>query len=543
MKRFFLIGVIFLTTYSSIMAVPALRRKVVHEQPDGTTITLQLCGDEHFHYFVDEKGKYVSKDNEGFYKVIPTKKFKQIQTKRLAAKKAPSRTTTLTRNLAPRVAVLLVQFADVKFNAENTKEAYNNMLNGSNYSYEKKISDGTITFTVKAEGSAKEYFRHQSNGKYVPQFDVVGPITMNENLEYYGGDNQKGDDKNVPLLVKDACLIAQKDFNVDFGLYDNDNDNKVDIVYVIYAGRSEADGGSEDCIWPHAWSVQENLGTYKVGKSKEVILDGYACSAELNFLNIRDGIGVLCHEFSHVLGLPDLYNTKDSENNKTLGSWDIMDYGSYNNYGNTPPNYSAYERWFMGWLKPTVLKGEKKVSLNDIDSRAAGLIFEEEDHNMDGLNPSPTTFYLVENRQKKNWDKHLEGHGLMITKVKFDAAMWSNNEVNDNPDDMRVDLMEADQNTNPKDTKETELFPAGATAFNPFSDYSITNIIEENGVITFDFKGGKEHLKLDIDDILAEDPNATIFDVMGNCISRKDVKMGVVYILRQNGQVQKFQIK
>ena len=79
--------------------------------------------------------------------------------------------------------------------------------------------------------------------------------------------------------------------------------------------------------------------------------------------------------------------------------------------------------------------------------------------------------------------------------------------------------------------------------FNPFTDYSITNIVEENGVITFDFKGGKEHLKLDIDDILADDPQATIFDVMGNCIDRKDVKMGVVYILRQNGQVQKFQIK
>ena len=117
-------------------------------------------------------------------------------------------------------------------------------------------------------------------------------------------------------MVKEACQLAYSQYNVDFSLYDNNSDNTVDFVYILYAGYGEADGGASNTVWPHAYSLTEAGTSLALGGKK---IDKYACSNEISYLSKQhDGIGTFCHEFSHVLGLPDLYNTQNSSA-KTLG--------------------------------------------------------------------------------------------------------------------------------------------------------------------------------------------------------------------------------
>jgi M6 family metalloprotease-like protein len=194
-----------------------------------------------------------------------------------------------------RVPVLLVQYSDVKLSSENPKTAFEGHINGEDYKDE------------GGYGSVREYFVDQSEGKFMPQFDIIGPITLSNPMEYYGGNDAQGNDKNAREMVQEACQNA----DVDFSQYDNNGDGYVDIVYIIYAGYGEASNVAqlENTIWPHQWQLETALSLDGVKISK------YACNNELDGYqgNELDGIGTFCHEFSHCLGLPDFYPTGDDQ--------------------------------------------------------------------------------------------------------------------------------------------------------------------------------------------------------------------------------------
>ena len=198
-------------------------------------------------------------------------------------------------------------------------------------------------------------------------------------------------------MIKEACQLADAN-GADFTLYDNDNDGNVDFVYVIYAGEGEADDGPSYTIWPHNWYLKTRWGITCVVDGKTI--DNYACSNEIqHWEQVYTGVGTFCHEFSHVIGLPDLYYTANSGTSPhTLNEWDILDVGCYNNGGNTPPAYSAYERFYCGWLTPRVLNETEYVWLSPIDNQKALLVCEGNSHNLVGYNPNPQTFYLLEVR-------------------------------------------------------------------------------------------------------------------------------------------------
>jgi M6 family metalloprotease-like protein len=297
---------------------------------------------------------------------------------------------------------------------------------------------------------------------------------------------------------------------VDFTQYDNDGDGYVDFVFVIYAGYGEADGAEENTIWPHSWNLLA-AGTKCQVDGKTV--DLYACGNELDyFSNKHTGIGTFCHEFSHVLGLPDLYVTNKATH-ITMNEWDIMDYGSYNNEGNTPPTFSAYERFFMGWLQPRLIVDPENVELKDLqESNEALLISSNDQHNLIGNDPDPTTFYMVENRQQEGWDKHLPGHGMMLTKIQYSYSKWYQNTVNNSSSKMGVDLIEADGKSESYG-KAKDLFPAGAKNYTAIEDHAIEEIVEENGVIKFKYKGGV--IETAVDDVVSNEAIIAIYNVLG----------------------------
>ena len=504
---------ILLTTLCALAQAKPARRGIIHlEQPDGTTIEARLFGDAFYHYYTTADGQYqLTLNEQGFYErreLMPANEHRarRAQSPRLVAKQ---KKVGSELNLAPRGLIILVNFADLTFQTDIAE--IDSMINGLNYKRSYRSTDAyNRRITIKSSGSARQYFHDTSMGQYNPVFDVVGPVTLSQNHSYYGGNDWQGNDKNPEKMVKEACEAV--DDVVDFSIYDNNNDGYVDFVYILYAGYGEADGAGDDYVWPHNYYLTYSRVSCIVdGKT----VDNYACSNELDYSNgAHDGIGTFCHEFSHVLGLPDLYVTDNNGTHKTMGMWDILDYGPYNNDGNTPPNYSAYERFFMGWLQPTILNEAANVTLAPLsESNAAGMITASGTHNLVGTNPNPKTFYMLENRQQTGWDEHLPGHGLLITKISYSQSKWEGNTVNNSATSMGVDIIEADGNApsynqnNPSNGymgKLTDAYPAGSDSFTDVTDYSVTNIDEADGIITFLVNGGGAPIILAVDN--AEQP-------------------------------------
>lgn len=514
---------------SSLFALPARSIPETVTQPDGTVVTVRVVGDEFYHYQMTADGIPVVRDADGFYRYaelapdgtavagqviardahLRTASDK-VYLEQLAARKVSQgmvaqrqlkrqqklrsvtrRTTQATTGDDVHGLVLLVEFSDKKFDPTNTLEDFKEMMNKEGYNYQGAI------------GSARDYFIAQSGGQFRPTFDVVGPITLDKTMAYYGGnDKYTGNDSRPEEMVIDACRKVES--TVDFSIYDRDNDGFVDLVYVIYAGYGESAndnaGSLDDTIWPHAWYIYQGAGKEVSVDGK--LLDAYACSAELqgNTGIYRDGIGSFCHEYSHTLGLPDFYDTSGS--NYGMSTWSLMDYGCYNgpdmngdghSDGSVPVGYTAYEREFCGWLTIEELTSPATVSLENLaDSKKAYKI----------VSSDKNQYFTLENRQQTGWDTYMASSGLMILKVDYDRMIWDNNIVNCEPTRQRMTIMPADNHRSFYD-ETGDLYPYNNN--NSFTDQSapasktntglslgkpVTNITQANGVITFDFMGG-----------------------------------------------------
>ncbi|MDE6683066.1 MAG: M6 family metalloprotease domain-containing protein, partial [Muribaculaceae bacterium] len=307
-----------------------------------------------------------------------------------------------------RVPVLLVQYKDKKFKDADPLATFND-------------------FFVNGSVSAFSYFRDQSNGKYTPQYDVYGPVTLSGIRSDYGGNDVYGNDKGCGNMVGEA--VQALDGKINYSLYDNDRDGECDVLIVLYAGDGEAssyDRDAENSIWPCQWSLSgSEFGRYlRLDNTK---IDKFAVFNELNGDNLKkiDGIGTFCHEFSHCLGLPDYYDTK-YENHFGMGPWSLMDYGSYNNDSYTPIGYSAYEKEFMGWIDIEEGKGNTYYTLPVFNSKEI-----EKDKAVRLTNPKDMNeYFILENRQQQGWDTYMPAEGLFIYHVTYSKNAWDQNVVN-----------------------------------------------------------------------------------------------------------------
>lgn len=481
-----LFSALALATAISINAVPAYRGWQTKTQPDGSTIEVQQNGDEVYHYYTNRAGDIVRKDAEGYWRVAEAQPTAEtIRARRAKAHRAPVRRVGGI-NLAPRGLFILVNFSDTKYQAGNTHAQMDSMMNAVNYTY------------GNAVGSARKYFIDQSNGKYTPTFDVVGPVTLSKKYSYYGANDDDGNDMYPGDMVVEACQLAKSQYNVDFTQYDNDNDGEIDFVYIIYAGKGEADGGSENTIWPHNWDIESAIYygncTYTAAQAKVdgLAINNYACSGELSGTSgDRNGIGTLCHEFGHVLGLPDFYDTdygSNYKNARTPGDWDIMDSGSYNGDGDCPPNYSAFEKYYFGWttmINPGT-DGQQLTLYPAGDARyqayqvnASGAL---QAAATEGLN------YYIENRQQTGWDKYLPGHGMLVWYVDYKQSVWDENAPNNTASYPRYTLASATgYTTNIGSAKDPFPGTGNKTNWTGVSDKPLKDIREQNGVVTLTY--------------------------------------------------------
>ena len=413
-------------------AVPAKPGWQTYTQADGTTIELMVLGDEYYHYMINREGKQV-REVDGMYEVVGEAPTPEVAKARHAKAQARRQRqgVGLTPNLAPKGVVIVANFKDSKLQSSHTQAVFNELCNSLNCT----VNGGYP--------SAGQYFADQSNGTYRPQFDVFGPVTLSRNVSYYGGDtdaSDPGSDAHATDAAVEACRLADQQFTVNWSDYDSDNDGYIDFVYLIYAGKGQANGGSTNTIWPHNWNVESaryyGMCTYSESECivGGVTINNYACSAELDGGNSLCGIGTLCHEFGHVMGLPDLYDINYGTiyySHVTPNDWNVMDGGSYNGNGHCPPNYDPWQKDFFGWLKPINL-GNKGAYVELKANGSEG--FQTYQINASGSYVKPTTAglrYYIENRQQQGWDEPLTGHGMLLWKITYNSDAWQSNSPNE----------------------------------------------------------------------------------------------------------------
>ena len=497
MKKIFL-GLVFLLAALTAFAIPAKRgQKTTLTLTDGTQVVAELRGDEFGHYYEAADGRvFVKSASADFYKQADKVQIlNKANVRRMArnAKRAERRNVRHNEFGVPtsytgskKGIIILVNFADKSFNAANNQALFNNIANTEGF------NQGNFN------GSMHDYFTSQSNGQFDLTFDVVGPVTLSQNYAYYGQNNSAGDDMRPEQMVVEACNLVGD--MVDFNDYDWDGDGEVDQVYIVYAGKGEADGGAKDTIWPHEWELSETYSDFDIDG---VHINTYACGPELNGSSQINGLGTMCHEFTHCLGLPDFYDTRTNGTNFGMDSWSLMDYGCYNNNGYTPCNYTGYERMFCGWVEPIELTEDMQVTgMKSLEDYGDVYIMYNPGHHDE--------YYILQNVQKKGWDLYAESKGLMIMHVDYDKDIWQQDVVNNTTSRQRCTIFPADNSLSSYSTYG-DLFPynsnnsfgnntsPAAKLYNANPDgtklinIEITGITQKsNGTIEFNFVNNNE---------------------------------------------------
>ena len=503
-------------------ARPAYQGTTRVVQPDGSGVTIRLVGDEYLHYNITLDGYSLVRRDDGAYVYAQMNETGQLEATDLLAHDAVERTAKegrlmpqpteqmrqmLRLNRAARAPmfsqdraarydysqfrglVILVEYNDCSFRYDDYADIMEDMINADDYMGDDRTNFYSSGY-VRCTGSIRDYYRDNSEGMFVPTFDVVGPVQVNRS-QYYANGTQN----SVQLMI-DACAAA--DSQVDFSDYDVNNDGTVDMIYFIFAGLgSYIQGNDSRLLWPHQYDISYSRTIRKDG----VKLGRYACSNELfgsTDWSVLEGIGTMCHEFSHVLGLPDFYDANYEEDGEcvTPDTWSIMAGGADLNYGRTPCGFSLFERYALGFATPQVIDAAGSYSLEALHSSNTGYRLNTQ------VNKE---FFLIENRQKTKWDAALPGHGMLIFRVdSTSSSVWNYNSVNNNSNHPYYELLRAGgvrSNSNSISAgTASDPFPGtrNVTAINhetspnlktwsgKLSNLAFRNIRESGGVITFD---------------------------------------------------------
>lgn len=484
MKRILLIYLTTILTITGVFAIPAKPGIKSRTQSDGSVVTFERFGDEFSNYTLVDGIYTVVEDNVGDFcyatikdnrlvssgvKVRPTSQLsnqersvamqsvglrpmgqspifnrEMYSPERTIAKRIQQQAASFVEpnekalEIADwggdvlgerRLVVILVEYTDVHFSISNPREKFLSLLNDEGYS-----GNG-------CDGSVSDYFKDASNGKFQPQFDVVGPYRLKNKREYYGGNNDWDDDKRPAYQTVEACDLAAAG-GLDFSQYDGDKDGKIDLVFVVYAGHNPAEGGPEEAIWPHHWDIMPGKNieqdTYPTYNGKQLVT--YSCSSELQgYAGLQMcNIGTFCHEFGHALGLPDWY---DTDGGACFGmSWaSIMNSGNYLNNSRTPPTYNIVERWMLGWAFPKEITETGFYEIEHVSKDDAYIIW---------ANDSKSECFLFEARTAAancKWDKYLNegdsevkhqgGEGMLVYHLDWDKDVydsWVYHNINTN---------------------------------------------------------------------------------------------------------------
>ena len=359
------------------------------------------------------------------------------------------------------VLALLIEYPDL--DSTFAVKEFDSLLYGANFR--------------SGDGSFKSFYETSSNGQLTITVDVEGWFEADSNHIYYGVDSGYG---RAADLVREAVDAAET-AGVDFSQYDNDSDGDVDGILAIHSGPGAEQGSQGEYIWSHRWVL--NGGTAGQVTYDGVRINDYMINPETRTAGAVSnlvGIGVICHEFGHNLGLPDLYDTDDiNGGSEGIGEWGLMGSAGYLGNEHRPGNLCAWARIDLGWDNPTLLtigqSGEYKLPPASLTQDA---IFK--------VNTSKANeYFLLENRQKVGLDSDLRGNGLAIWHINTNKTGSSGNSVNADENVKGVDLEEADGANDLDDENnradDGDLFP-GSSSATTFDDLTNPNAKVDTGI-------------------------------------------------------------
>ena len=242
------------------------------------------------------------------------------------------------------------------------------------------------------------YYVEVSYGHVSITGTVYGWYTLSHTMGYYGHDGKNpGDDDNLQALAPTALAMLPSSVDIAEFKY----------LVIVHAGQDQADDQYEvtsDEIWSQAYApVFPNYESVTPASYKGKSFGEYA------FLSEFDGVGTFAHEWGHLFGLPDLYDTQTGDS--YVGYWSLMDDGNrccYNAAESTPSYIGGWGATLLGWLTPTVGDPHSpitSVSLNPLESNQATAMI---------VPLSQSRYYFVEDRSKSGSDSHLPAAGVLV---------------------------------------------------------------------------------------------------------------------------------
>ena len=343
---------------------------------------------------------------------------------------------------SPEIAVVLANFSDVKLQDPSTatddngyaryfrgtlKELFDSFFNGSDFPNNPVKRPGLNRFSVA------EYFTLVSQGQFTPHFTILEPVTLSKTKTAYGS-NRESVRNDALLAVADQIKNRVSDFDNNRGV----KDGIVDGVIIIFPGQGKNtthdNSTNPGYIHPCCWGSK--LTTGGVSYATQLIAPELYENGNTMIVN---GLGLYVHEMSHMLGLPDFYDTTYKA--PGMDYWSLMDAGEYVNGGYNPTPYTAYEKIYMDWIQPVELKEPTTVKnlTNVSDGGEAYIIYNDAARN---------EYYLLENLNNKNNTvygtmQNFFGGGLAIYHVDESASAWNSNSVNTVANHQRMTIIPA----------------------------------------------------------------------------------------------------
>ena len=436
--------VLFVVQQNPSMAITALPKPINYSQPDGTTLTINLKGDERIHWsettdgytlLSNKDGAYVYaiKDKKGFLtfsdiiahnsenrnsnelaflqNISKNFRFSDEQIKEMRQSVLPVNInrkgttmggfpTTGTR----KMLMILANFSNTTTTIPQS--SFNNYMNQANY-------NGT--------GSFKDYYLEVSYGQLTVNSTVTIWVTLPNTHNYYGPDSKWGE------FAYDAVVAANNQANVNYAEYDNDGDGYVDGIAIIHQGPGQESTANTNDIWSHSWDLISAGYNPSQLTFDGVIVNSYTTQPELMGTSSSiSTIGVMCHEFGHNLGAPDFYDTDYNTGGQYdgTGNWDIMSGGSWNgNSGDKPAHHNPWTKIFFQWSTPTLLTTAQNVTV--LNNQTTNQIYKYN-------TTSSNEYFLAVNQQQTGFNSAIPGHGMIIYHVdgNYITDHMNNNDIN-----------------------------------------------------------------------------------------------------------------
>jgi M6 family metalloprotease-like protein len=362
----------------------------------------------------------------------------------------PERARALTSGQY-RALVILLQFPDWPADSlGHPPSAYDSLLFG---------------FGTEPTGTLREYYNEVSRGVFDIDGVVTRWVTAPRNYSQYtsGVSGFGAYPNNAQGMAQDAvATLDQEEPTFDFAAFDNDgpdgiprsegstdDDGFIDALFIVHAGPGDEEMGDGNHIVSHKWNLPVPYTTHSGVKASVYTTEPERWQGLAPFTQpgALMSIGTFCHEFGHVLGLPDLYDTRSPViASEGIGEWDLMGSGNYNHVSgsplaSSPAHMSAWCKARLGWVTPIlVTQDEPSVTIPPVET--SGTVYRLW---TDGALGSE--YFLIENRQPIGFDSGLlrgtieagsgAAHGLVI--LHINDAMLGNN----NPGNKQVDVVES----------------------------------------------------------------------------------------------------